>query len=272
MNAALSAPEMNRIAEIIQTGPYDEYPAQENRLFLGAAGLKLVGNTLFVPEGPWHICGHSNRQDKPIELLDPEVPSPEHAQVDPDLSERWRQAGFLLDQHGRAIHPDWQQLLADKRIGLPTGLGFFWRGGPNPTVDGAVYRYLPNNEPELLLIKRARGGRWALPGGFIDRDDVSAEGAARREISEETHLESIGGTEEIILHKRPVGLCDTLHAWTENTVVLIHGNQEYLFDTEPVAGDDAAEVGWFKRQDIDRLEIFDAHPQYIDLTFSHLTR
>jgi ADP-ribose pyrophosphatase len=214
-----------------------------------------------------------NRQGKSDDVLDPEIPGPDQLKVDRDLSDHWRKAGLILDQYGRPIHPHWEQLLADERIGLPTGVGFFWRYGPNATVDPVVYRRAhENDEPELLLIKRLKGGQWALPGGFIDRQDTSTSSAARREAAEETHLVDIGGTDEVIMHKLPVGLRDTLFAWTENTVVLIHGDQDYLFETEPSPGDDAVDVGWFRRERIRQLNIFDAHAEYIDLAYSRISR
>jgi NUDIX domain-containing protein len=229
MSESLVRTEIDRIAGVIQHGPYEGYPSLENRLRLGAAGLHLAGNTLVVPEGPWHVSGHINRQGKHKDVLDLEVPGPESLRVDGSLAGIWRNAGLILDQYNRPIHPYWKQLLADERIGLPTGIGFFWRYGPNATVDPVVYRGARGNDAtELLLIKRRIGGQWAFPGGFMDRIDGSPSIAARREAGEETHLYDIGGTDEIILHKVPVGLRDTLHAWTENTVVLVHGDQDYL--------------------------------------------
>src|SRR6266540_1923578 len=196
MSEALSTSEIDRIAGVMQQGPYEEYPSLENRLFLGATGLQVTDGTLFVPEGPWHVSDHMNRHDKSSEVLDPEVPGAGQLKVDQDLSDRWRNEGLLLDQYGRPIHPYWEQLLADERIGLPTGTGFFGRYGSNATVDPVVYRKAhEHDDPELLLIKRLKGGRWALPGGFIDRGDASPAAAARREAAEETHLEAIGGTD-----------------------------------------------------------------------------
>jgi len=69
---------------------------------------------------------------------------------------------------------------------------------PALTVDILLFhRY--GNRVEVLLIKRAREpfkGLWALPGGFVDKDE-SLEDAAARELLEETgvsgiHLEQIG--------------------------------------------------------------------------------
>ena len=53
------------------------------------------------------------------------------------------------------------------------------------TVDALVF----NQKEQILLIKRnmklSEGGKWALPGGYADRDETLIEGAAR-EIMEET--------------------------------------------------------------------------------------
>lgn len=47
------------------------------------------------------------------------------------------------------------------------------------------------NNDKILLIKRAKhisnGGKWAIPGGFVDRDETCEE-AAIRELKEETNL------------------------------------------------------------------------------------
>lgn len=52
------------------------------------------------------------------------------------------------------------------------------------TIDGIVEK-----DNKILLVKRAshltEGGKWALPGGFLDRDE-SAEEGVRREILEES--------------------------------------------------------------------------------------
>ncbi len=269
MSNNLPATELDRIADVISRGPYDGYPAHEDRLFIGAAGLRISPTELFVPDGPWHVEGHDNRAGKDLVILDLEVPT-EIPNTPHVLQWSWRESGLVLDQYGRPTHPDAQQLLTDERIGLPTGLGFFYRYGPNATVDPAVYRQRGDNSTELLMIKRQNGGLWALPGGFLDREDLSAEAAARREAGEETGLTDIGGTDEVILHKRPVGLRDTLHAWTENTVVLIHGDQDYLSDTEPQPGDDAVDVGWFTEDQIAGLDTFDAHQVYIGFAFKRI--
>lgn len=269
MNTYVGPAELDRIASDLETkGSYEGYV--RSRLFLGQMGLYLCDrtHTLHVPDGPWYVSGHENRRGVPGDLLDLEVPD-QSPRVDDELSTLWKQKGLLLDQYGRPIHPNWHELMADERIGLPTDLGFFYRYGPNATVDPIVFRE-HDHRREFLLIKRRKGGQWAFPGGFEDRSDASKAAAARREAGEETGLWDIGGTDEEIFSKRSCGRLTTLHAWTENTVVLIRGDQEYLFDTRPVAGDDAIDVGWFTASQIAELDIFGSHRQYLDIALREL--
>ena len=63
---------------------------------------------------------------------------------------------------------------------------------PALAVDIALF-CRSGNDVEVLLIKRAREpfkGRWALPGGFVEKDE-SLEDAAARELLEETGLSGI---------------------------------------------------------------------------------
>ena len=95
----------------------------------------------------------------------------------------------------------------------------------------------------VLLIRRKNppfGGRWALPGGFVDPHEP-LEYAARRELLEETGIE-------------PVHL-EQLHAfgdpgrdprgWTVSVAYLAILDEGEARVLEPHAGDDAADVGWF---------------------------
>ena len=69
---------------------------------------------------------------------------------------------------------------------------------PAVTVDIVLF-HRSRDRVEVLLIKRKREpfkGRWAFPGGFVDKDE-SLEDAASRELAEETglsgiHLEQFG--------------------------------------------------------------------------------
>jgi hypothetical protein len=46
--------------------------------------------------------------------------------------------------------------------------------------------------------------------------------------------------------------------------VLIHGDQDYLADAVPVAGDDAIDAKWSTRADMAQLDMFDVHIRHID--------
>jgi len=99
---------------------------------------------------------------------------------------------------------------------------------------------MSESKPEILLIKRGNDpfkGKWALPGGFVDENE-SLEVAAARELKEETGLNGI--------------LLTQMHAFGNpgrdprgHTVSVVYVG--YLpLDLEAIAGDDAAEVAWFK--------------------------
>jgi len=70
---------------------------------------------------------------------------------------------------------------------------------PRPAVAVDIVLFCrAGSEVEVLLIKRAREpfkGRWAFPGGFVDKDE-SLEHAASRELLEETGL-SVVNLEQI---------------------------------------------------------------------------
>ena len=110
---------------------------------------------------------------------------------------------------------------------------------PAVTVDIVLVKSRQHS-PELLLIQRGHppfAGRWALPGGFVDENEP-LEAAARRELCEETGLETV------TLHqlatfgdpgRDPRG-------WTISVVFLAHLEDEALL---PTAGDDAADARWW---------------------------
>jgi len=117
---------------------------------------------------------------------------------------------------------------------------------PSLTVDIIVFR-MAENEPQVLLIKRANDpfkGKWALPGGFVDKDEP-LEGAAARELHEETGLTGI--------------LLTQMHAFGNpgrdprgHTVSVVYVG--YLpVGAVAKAGDDAAEAEWFAVKDLPEL-------------------
>ena len=110
---------------------------------------------------------------------------------------------------------------------------------PALTADMIVLRKMPDGSLRILLIRRGGHpflGRWALPGGFANKNEAT-EQTAVRELEEETGLSGL----EISL----VGFYSKPgrdpRGWTVSaayTILLPEGT------IEACAGDDAAEVSW----------------------------
>ena len=99
----------------------------------------------------------------------------------------------------------------------------------------------------VLLIQRAIDpgrGKWALPAGFVDHDE-SPEAAAIRETMEETQLEVNIEKLLAVYPKRDEGLADIVIAYSASVV-----------GGTAIAGDDAADLGWFERDNIPPLVFY----------------
>jgi 8-oxo-dGTP diphosphatase len=107
----------------------------------------------------------------------------------------------------------------------------------------------------LLLIRRGRGaaaGTWSIPGGRVEGGETLAE-AVLRELREETALdalcgESLGWVERID---------DDHHFVIFDFIVTV------ISDTEPVAGDDAAEVAWVLLADVVDLNLSEGLAEFL---------
>jgi 8-oxo-dGTP diphosphatase len=113
---------------------------------------------------------------------------------------------------------------------------------------------------EFLLIKRGnppRLGQWSIPGGLQELGETVRE-AGIREIKEETNVDI-----EI------TALIDVIDGITldEEDVVKTHYTlidfaARYVAG-DPVAGDDAMDVGWFKLEDLDALDLWETTTRVI---------
>lgn len=216
---------------------------------------------------PWLADNHPKRATRAEIDPWPSVPGPQLEQ----LGHAWIARGGSVDQHGNRLHPHWRPLLADPRIGLPTGPGFFWRLGPNDTADVVALRDGPDGE-EVLLIQRADNGRFALPGGFLGPDDATAEAGALRELFEETGLRPEAPHTRVLRRLLPNGSLTTLHAWTEHTVVLLDADPDWLARAEPTRREADGEVQdamWLAVSRLDDLDMANRHPGYVELALHH---
>ena len=103
------------------------------------------------------------------------------------------------------------------------------------TVDALIF----NKSGEILLIQRLNypfAGEWALPGGFLEMDELLVDGC-RREVEEETGLK-VG---KLTQFKTYDGVNRDPRGRTIS--VVFYGNVDE--DSEVKGSDDAAEAQWF---------------------------
>jgi 8-oxo-dGTP diphosphatase len=130
------------------------------------------------------------------------------------------------------------------------------------TVDCVVFG-LDDEDLKVLLVERdvpPFEGRWALPGGFV-RLDETLEDAARRELREETGLESVY-LEQLFtfgaLERDP----------RERVVTVAYYALVKLSDHQVRAATDARNAAWFAIDDVPRLA-FD-HPKILNVAHQRL--
>ena len=115
----------------------------------------------------------------------------------------------------------------------------------------------------FLLVRRAKEpnrGRWGFPGGVQELGETVIEGA-RRELAEETGLTAGGG--HAITTLDAIERDDTGRVRYHYTLIAV-----LMADVagEPIAGDDAAEVGWYGLADLPAiLAIAAVRPLMVDL-------
>jgi hypothetical protein len=122
-----------------------------------------------IPAG-FDASGYPNRRRAAAVEADPEFPITAggcRGQVVAGLQEYFGSRGWVLDHHGRPLHPRHAQLLADEWIGLPTVLGFAWWFGETAVVDAVV-----TAAGAVLLTRDTDRGRKPCPTGATGDPDA----------------------------------------------------------------------------------------------------
>lgn len=119
-------------------------------------------------------------------------------------------------------------------------------------------------DERVLLVRRGRDpGRdlWAVPGGKVAFGET-LRAAARREVAEETGLVVDLGA--VLWAGESIGPGDPPE-WHYALVDFLGG----VVSGVPVAGDDAAELGWFGRDEALALPLTPTMPELIDVLAHH---
>lgn len=133
---------------------------------------------------------------------------------------------------------------------------------PAVTADCVIFGVAEDGSRRLLLVKRGKdpfAGLWAFPGGFLEENET-LEQCARRELKEETGLETASRFEELksfsAVDRDPRGRTITVAFLAEVPLAQVKG------------GDDAVEACWFGLDEIPGLA-FD-HDEILQVALQRL--
>ncbi len=235
--------QLNLLRNELSQRAYPGYPEFSDRLVVDPDALEIsASGRLVLPDGLWTVDAHPTRQDND------KAPSPA-------IQEELLSYGLELDSKGRPLHPWLVEMLSNPSIGVVTGKGVYWSWGPNRTVDPIVIK-----NGNILLVKRKDTGSWALPGGFIDRNEMPVA-AALREVAEETGIVLPPMAVAYSVYEGPVAdIRMTANAWPETSALLFQlDNETYL--SEPRGADDASDAAWVPLEIVRKKEkLFGSHP------------
>lgn len=134
-----------------------------------------------------------------------------------------------------------------------------WYDGANQAADAVVVN---TANRRILLVLRKDTREWALPGGFVDKDEQAMD-AARREVAEETSITLKGDARRIYAGKVEDPR-NSNTAWIETSA--------FVFPTlsleQPTASDDAQEAAWKDIHDLPPL--YGSHRMLADIAFELL--
>jgi len=149
-------------------------------------------------------------------------------------------------------------------VSAQTKIGTFCYAYPHPAVSTDVVLFTIRQDKLMLLLIKRRGepfaGSWALPGGFLEIGE-DLEACAARELEEETGLRDIY-LEQLYTFGKPD------RDPRERVISVAYYALVPSDKLEPRAASDAADTGWFARDDLPSLA-FD-HDRIIALAHRRL--
>lgn len=264
--ASYTPEQLDEIAKNVGETSQPGYGARLHATTAGYVPGGIGGRRAVVPPG-FDAVDHPNRAGLDLGSCDPDMATElgdQVQQLDPRLREYFAARGWVLDQHGRPLHPHHAQLLADDRIGMPTGLGYGWWTGETIVADAVV----TTRSGHVLLIDRKTdsGVIPSIPGGYTipadfgrspsqwrtgDRPitiDGIITGAARRTAAETGLVMPRWTIPTLVRGIRPVSSPHTLCAWTMTITVRCH-----VDDGELPALDRSSTARWVYVDDVYRL-------------------
>lgn len=114
------------------------------------------------------------------------------------------------------------------------------------TTDAVIFQSIEKNV-QLLLIKRKNEpfkGKWALPGGFLEEDELLLDGC-KRELEEETSLKV-----DVL---KEVGIYDAVDRDPRGRMISVVFTASVKNSTAVKAKDDAVEAVWFPVKKLPKL-------------------
>lgn len=113
-------------------------------------------------------------------------------------------------------------------------------------------------DKKILLVKHADYDKWLQPGGHIEEDETPEE-AAIREVYEETGIkitllgEHFPREDDLI---RPLGVQCNRKENGNRFIDIIYAGIPNNVEVSLKKNDESIEIGWFSRNELDRLPIF----------------